>query len=115
MPEDSLPHIITSIEKKLFNPISENPFIHLVVYVPACDNSPLHIYNKKGFQVSENNIVSFSSEKWGGVVIDNPSEEICLKYVETQEKVNIVIKTEHVAQVLLQILRRHIYIDKEVF
>lgn len=44
--EDSLPHIITSLEKKLGTQITDNPCIHLVVYVPPCAQAPLKIYRK---------------------------------------------------------------------
>lgn len=46
--EDNLPHIITSVEKKLGHDISSSPCIHLIVYIPPCQSSPLHIYKKNG-------------------------------------------------------------------
>lgn len=51
--EENLPHIITSVEKKLGNDISSSPCIHLIVYIPPCHNAPLHVYNKNGKRIAK--------------------------------------------------------------
>lgn len=115
LPEESLPHIITSVEKKLGNPITDNPCIHLVVYIPPCETSPLHIYNKHRQRRSTNDVESFISVNWGGIVIQNPDAEICSKYLEMPgERVNIEIRSEHVMQVIIQLLRKIIDIEVNV-
>lgn len=109
--ETDLPHIITSIEGKLGNSISDNPTIHLVVYVPPCSTSPLHIYNAKGQRISQNGTDSFISPKWGGIVIANPTKDECAKYMETQSRADINVNSKHVMHTILYLLRKIIDID----
>lgn len=104
--EESLPHIITSIEGKLGASIFENPTIHLVVYVPPCDASPLHIYNKKGERASTNGVDSFLSSKWGGVIIANPTREECADWTKSQQKAEVSVNSHNVMHVALYLLRR---------
>lgn len=99
--ELDLPHIITSIEGNLGASVSKNPTIHLVVYVPTYAKSPLHIYNAQGKRTSENNIDSFISPKWGGIVIANPTKEECTKYMDSQETVDVAVNTENIMHNLL--------------
>lgn len=115
MSQEHLPHIITSIERKLGNPISDNPCLHLVVYVPPCENGPLHIYDNKGNRASTNNVDSFISPKWGGIVIANPTEDICIEASQqTQSKVDVNLKSEQIMQVMLYLLRKLVDIQNEV-
>lgn len=44
MEKDSLPQIITSIERKLGTDVTNKPCIHLVVYAPPCQMSPIYVY-----------------------------------------------------------------------
>lgn len=115
MSEEYLPHIITSIERKLGNSISDNSIIHLVVYVPPCDNAPLFIYDKQSKKMNNtNNMSSFVSPNWGGIVIANPSDTVCAQYMETEEKTNVNINSKSVMQILLYILRKMKDIQIEV-
>lgn len=109
--ETDLPHIITSIEGKLGNSISDNPTIHLVVYVPPCSNSPLHIYNAEGQRISLNGTDAFISPKWGGIVIANPRRDECLQYMDTQTRADIQVNSKHVMHIILHLLRKIIDID----
>jgi GPI-anchor transamidase subunit S len=77
MDHDSLPHIITSIERKLGTDVVNKPCLHLVVYTPPCQMAPVYIY-KNGQRSSNFTFDSFISGKWGGIVIANPSENVCL-------------------------------------
>lgn len=44
MEKDSLPQIITSIERKLGTDVANKPCIHLVVYAPPCSMAPVYVY-----------------------------------------------------------------------
>lgn len=112
--EESLPHIITSIEGKLGVSIHENPTIHLIVYVPPCDSSPLHIYTAKGERASTNNVDSFLSPRWGGIIIANPTKKECTNWMTNQEKADITIDSHNVMHTALFLLRRIIDIHVEV-
>ncbi|KAL7025641.1 hypothetical protein ACKWTF_013572 [Chironomus riparius] len=76
MDKDSLPHIITSIERKLGTDVANKPCIHLVVYAPPCNSAPVYIY-KDSKRVSNLTFDSFISAKWGGIVIANPPDTTC--------------------------------------
>uniref|UniRef100_A0A182NZD5 Uncharacterized protein n=1 Tax=Anopheles epiroticus TaxID=199890 RepID=A0A182NZD5_9DIPT len=106
--EDSLPHIITSLEKKLGTQITDNPCIHLVVYVPPCAQAPLRIYRKDGQRASalSSNVEAFTSAKWGGIVFANPSEATCVRYMETEQFSDVYIHAQDVMPVLLYQLRK---------
>uniref|UniRef100_A0A182Q707 GPI transamidase component PIG-S n=1 Tax=Anopheles farauti TaxID=69004 RepID=A0A182Q707_9DIPT len=106
--EDSLPHIITALEKKLGTQITDNPCIHLVVYVPPCGQAPLSIYRKDGQRASSlsANVEAFTSAKWGGVVFANPSEATCARYMETEQFSEVYIHAQDVMPVLLYQLRK---------
>uniref|UniRef100_A0A182JXQ6 uS12 prolyl 3-hydroxylase n=1 Tax=Anopheles christyi TaxID=43041 RepID=A0A182JXQ6_9DIPT len=106
--EDSLPHIITSLEKKLGTQITDNPCIHLVVYVPPCAQAPLRIYRKDGQRAStlSNNVEAFTSAKWGGIVFANPNEATCVRYMETEQFSEVYIHAQDVMPVLLYQLRK---------
>lgn len=112
--ESDLPHIITSIESKLSNSISDNPTIHLVVYVPPCSNSPLHIYKANGMRASSHGVDAFISPKWGGIVIANPTKAECSRYMENQELAEINVNSDHVMHTLLFLLRKIVDIHVDV-
>lgn len=114
MPEDSLPHIITSIEGKLGISIDETPTIHLIVYIPPCDNSPLRLYNGKNQRAGNNSVESFLSSKWGGIIIANPTADECSKWMANQEKVDVTINSHDIMHTALFLLRRIIDIHVDV-
>lgn len=110
-----LPHIITSIEKRLGNSIHDNPCIHLVIYVPPCESSPLFIYNNQDKRITSNDIDSFLSPKWGGIVIANPKETDCVNQLENgNEKIDINIDMDEVMPILLHQLKKLIGVDSKV-
>ncbi|XP_058168870.1 GPI transamidase component PIG-S [Anopheles ziemanni] len=108
LPEDSLPHIITSLEKKLGTQITDNPCIHLVVYVPPCAQAPLKIYRKDGQRASlmSANVEAFTSAKWGGIVFANPAETTCIRYMEDEQFSDVYVHAQDVMPVLLYQLRK---------
>ncbi|GAB0096551.1 PIG-S [Sergentomyia squamirostris] len=112
--EDLLPHIVTSVEKNIGHEISNNPCFQLVVYVPSCNKAPLYIYDRKGQRASINNTDSFISPKWGGIVIANPPESVCLKYMEDQEKVEVPINSNEISLTLVYILRKLMEIEIDI-
>lgn len=80
-----------------------------------CENGPLHIYDKLNKRISTNNVDSFISRNWGGVLIYNPPENICLNYLNEPHIVSSVpIKTSDVMQILLYQLRRLVDFETEV-
>ncbi|XP_055586531.1 GPI transamidase component PIG-S, partial [Uranotaenia lowii] len=104
--EDALPHIITSFEKKLGNQMSNDPGIHLVVYVPSCETAPLRIYRKDGTRASVDNVEAFTSAKWGGIVFANPTEDAAVKCLEDRETRENFVSSQDVMTVLLHQLRK---------
>lgn len=112
--EDSLPHIVTSVEKNIGHEISNNPCFQLVVYVPSCNKAPVHIYNKRGERATKNNSDAFISPKWGGIVIANPPEGICEKFMEDQQKVDVPLNSNEISLTLLYILRKLMEIEIDV-
>lgn len=44
MEKDTLPQMITSIERKLGTDVANKPCIHLVVYAPPCKMAPVYVY-----------------------------------------------------------------------
>lgn len=112
--EENLPHIITSVEGKLGISIHENPTIHLIVYIPPCDNSPLYLYDSKGQRANNNSVDSFLSLKWGGIIISNPTAEECSKWMSNQEKVEVNINSHNVMHTALFLARRIIDIHVDV-
>lgn len=113
--EENLPHIITSIEGKLGVSIHESPTIHLIVYIPPCDSSPLRLYNSKQRDaVNNGTIQSFLSSKWGGIIISNPTADECADWMSNQEKVEVTVNSHNVMHTALFLLRRIIDIHIDV-
>ena len=104
MDYDSLPHIITSIERKLGTDVANKPCIHLVVYAPPCQLAPVHIY-KDSQRVSNFSFDSFISAKWGGIVIANPSDNVCSS-APSDELHQIHIHSHEVMDFVLYELRK---------
>lgn len=113
--EENLPHIITSIEGKLGVSIHESPTIHLIVYIPPCDSSPLRLYTSKQRDTGNNGTIqSFLSSKWGGIIISNPTADECANYMSNQEKVEVTVNSHNVMHTALFLLRRIIDIHIDV-
>lgn len=112
MDYDSLPHIITSIERKLGTDVANKPCIHLVVYAPPCEHSPVHIY-KDSQRVSNFSFDSFISAKWGGIVIANPSDNVCSS-APIDEVHQIHIHSQEVMDFVLYELRKIFELEVEV-
>ncbi|XP_061397087.1 GPI transamidase component PIG-S [Musca vetustissima] len=113
--ESSLPHIITAIEKNLGSGITDKTPLNLVVYITPCDIAPVYIYNMKNQRVSKDNINGFISPKWGGIIIANPSVEICRAYNDNPaQKVEFFVQTNDVMQIMLHQLQKLLDISVEV-
>lgn len=100
--------------KKIGISIHESPTIHLIIYLPPCDNSPLYLYNSKGQRATNKTTDTFLSQKWGGIIISNPTAGECSKWMSNQEKVEININTHSVMHAALFLLRRIIDIHVDV-
>jgi phosphatidylinositol glycan class S len=109
---ESLPHIITSIERKLGTDVANKPCIHLVVYAPPCQMAPVYIY-KDGQRVSNYSFDSFISAKWGGIVIANPSDAVCASAGEEKPQ-QIYIHSHEVMDFVLYELRKIFELEIEV-
>ncbi|XP_053686291.1 GPI transamidase component PIG-S [Sabethes cyaneus] len=106
IPELALPHIITSFEKKLGNQITNDPGIHLVAYVPPCEQAPLRIYRNDGLRATMANVEAFTSAKWGGIVFANPAEEVIKRCLDDPENSEVFVSSQDVMPVLLYQLRK---------
>uniref|UniRef100_A0A1A9WRR7 uS12 prolyl 3-hydroxylase n=1 Tax=Glossina brevipalpis TaxID=37001 RepID=A0A1A9WRR7_9MUSC len=109
---DSLPYIITAIEKHLGVSITDKTPINLVVYVTPCDIAPVFIYNKRNERSSDVN--AFISSKWGGLIIVNPPVDACKYYQEHQQIVSFFIQTNDIMQIMLYQLQKLLDINVEV-
>lgn len=114
LPDDRLPHVITTIERKLGNEVSKNRCIHLVVYVPPCAKAPLYIYKTDGERAINSSVNAFLSANWGGVIIANPPERHCLEYMEKQEKIEFHLNSQDIMQVGLYLLRKIFGIQNDI-
>lgn len=112
MDYDSLPHIITSIERKLGTDVANKPCIHLVVYAPPCQQAPVYIY-RNGERVSNFSFDSFISAKWGGIVIANPSDNMCSS-APGNEVHQVHIRSHEVMDFVLYELRKIFELEIEV-
>lgn len=112
MDQDSLPHIITSIERKLGTDVANKPCIHLVVYAPPCKMGPVYIY-KHGQRVSNYSFDSFISAKWGGIVIANPPDAVCAGFTGEGPQ-DIKIRSHEVMDFVLYELRKIFELEVEV-
>lgn len=112
MDHDSLPHIITSIERKLGTDVANKPCLHLVVYAPPCKTAPVYIY-KQGQRASNFSFDSFISAKWGGIVIANPSDSVCASFTGEGPQ-EIQIRSHEVMDFVLFELRKIFELEVEV-
>lgn len=116
MQKDTLPHIITSIERKLGTDVANKPCIHLVVYAPPCNSAPVYIY-KDSKRVSNFTFDSFISAKWGGIVIANPPDATCAAILiedEGTEPKDIYLQSHAIMDFVLYELRKIFELEVEV-
>lgn len=102
--QDQLSQIITALEKTLGNQVSNDPCIHIVFYMPPCSVAPLRIYTKDGVRASSNGVESFISAKWGGVIILNPAEKLCVN--NTDELIDVKVNSHEAMEIALYLLRK---------
>ncbi|XP_047097355.1 GPI transamidase component PIG-S [Schistocerca piceifrons] len=78
---ESLPQLITPLEKKLASHVSNNPCIQLLVYVPLCSESPLRLLasdqSVSKYSGLPGYTMGFHSPRWGGLVLQNPTADAC--------------------------------------
>lgn len=115
MEKDTLPQIITSIERKLGTDVANKPCIHLVVYAPPCKMAPVYVY-QGGKRVSNFTFDSFISAKWGGIVIANPSDNVCssINEEESTEAQEIYLHSHEVMDFVLFELRKIFELEIEI-
>lgn len=115
MERDSLPQMITSIERKLGTDVANKPCIHLVVYAPPCKVAPVYIY-QSGKRVSNFTFDSFISAKWGGIVIANPSDNVCASVndKESTQPQEIYLHSHEIMDFVLFELRKIFELEIEV-
>lgn len=113
MNHDTLPQIITSIERKLGTDVANKPCIHLVIYVPPCKLSPVYIY-KSGQRVSNHSFDSFISAKWGGIVIANPSEKVCVAVDDDVNVKDIHLDSHEIMDFVLYQLRKIFELEVDI-
>lgn len=115
MEHDSLPQMITSIERKLGTDVANKPCVHLVVYTPPCIAAPVYIY-KDGRRAANLTFDSFISAKWGGIVIANPSDNVCSAALsdESREPKDIYLHSHEIMDFVLYELRKIFELEVEV-
>ena len=62
---EKLSRVTNQIESRLYSFVSNNPQIHLVVYIPCDPENPISIEDENGNKVESN---SFVAPRWGGVI-----------------------------------------------
>lgn len=63
---------------------------------------------------STNNIDSFISSKWGGIIIYNPPENICLEQSANETPIEFSVNSNDVMQIMLFLLRKLMNIQNNV-
>ncbi|XP_017079972.2 GPI transamidase component PIG-S isoform X2 [Drosophila eugracilis] len=112
--ESALPHLLTSIAQNLSASTTDKPAINLVVYIPPCHTAPLHIYNSKDKQLTRNGVDAFISPPWGGFIIANPPEHVCLAAMSDNQPVPYHVSTTDNMQVMLDQLHKLLDISSEL-
>lgn len=116
--EKTLTHFVTTVEHNIGRGISTNPNFQIVVYVPPCTQAPVMIYSKTDERVTFNgtSTSSFISTKWGGVIIYNPSEDVCERALsgDQHERTIVQVDSHEVMTVALHLLRRLLDVDLDV-
>ncbi|KAH8374936.1 GPI transamidase component PIG-S isoform X2 [Drosophila serrata] len=112
--ESALPHLLTSIAQNLSASTTDKPAINLVVYIPPCHTAPLHIYNSKDQLLTRNGVDAFISSPWGGFIIANPPERVCLAAINDEPPVPYHVSTTDNMQVMLDQLHKLLDISSEL-
>lgn len=112
--ESALPHLLTSIAQNLSASITDKPVINLVVYIAPCSTAPLHIYNSKNEMLTRDGVDAFISPPWGGFIIANPPERVCLAHVNNEPPLAFYVNTNDNMQVMLDQLHKLLDISNEV-
>lgn len=112
--ESALPHLLTSIAQNLSASITDKPVINLVVYIPPCTSAPLHIYNNANEMLTRNGVDAFISPPWGGFIIANPPEHVCLAHLNEEPPQTYYVNTNDNMQVMLDQLHKLLDISSEV-
>ncbi|XP_016999132.2 GPI transamidase component PIG-S isoform X2 [Drosophila takahashii] len=112
--ESALPHLLTSIAQNLSASTTDKPAINLVVYIPPCHTAPLHIYNSKDQRLTRNGVDAFISPPWGGFIIANPPERVCLSAMSDQQPMPYHVSTTDNMQVMLDQLHKLLDISSEL-
>ncbi|KAM8704796.1 hypothetical protein ACLKA7_009276 [Drosophila subpalustris] len=112
--ESALPHLLTSIAQNLSGSITDKPVINLVVYIPPCSSAPLHIYNNANEMLTRNGVDAFISPPWGGFIIANPPEHVCLAHLNDEPPQTYYVNTNDNMQVMLDQLHKLLDISSEV-
>ncbi|XP_017874745.1 PREDICTED: GPI transamidase component PIG-S-like isoform X2 [Drosophila arizonae] len=112
--ESALPHLLTSIAQNLSASITDKPVINLVVYIPPCSSAPLHIYNNKNQILTRDGVDAFISPPWGGFIIANPPERVCMAYMNDEPAMQYYVNTNDNMQVMLDQLQKLLDISSEV-
>ncbi|XP_034486573.1 GPI transamidase component PIG-S-like isoform X2 [Drosophila innubila] len=112
--ESALPHLLTSIAQNLSASITDKPVINLVVYIPPCNTAPLHIYNNGNEMLTRNGVDAFISPPWGGFIIANPPEHVCLAHLNDEPPQAYYVNTNDNMQVMLDQLHKLLDISSEV-
>ncbi|EDW59129.2 GPI transamidase component PIG-S isoform X2 [Drosophila virilis] len=112
--ESALPHLLTSIAQNLSASITDKPVINLVVYIAPCSTAPMHIYNSKNEMLTRDGVDAFISPPWGGFIIANPPERVCLAHVNNEPPLAFYVNTNDNMQVMLDQLHKLLDISNEV-
>lgn len=111
-------NVITALEGRLGQPISDHPTLHLIVYAVPCASAPLYLYDGASGQrlpTAAGAIEGFLAlPKWGGVVIANPPAELCRTAAAEAQKIDVPVNTAGVMQSLLYIVRRLLDVQNEI-
>lgn len=65
-------------------------------------------------QRSKNNIDSFISSKWGGIIVYNPPENLCFEQMTSDNPVEFSVNSNDVMQIMLYLLRKLMDIQNNV-
>jgi GPI-anchor transamidase subunit S len=131
MEKESLPQIVTSIERKLGTDVANKPCIHLVIYAPPCKMAPVYVYQGMKFKldvylilcslnylggkrVSNFTFDSFISAKWGGILLANPSDAVCSAASNHDSIQEIYLNSHEIMDFVLYELRKILELEIEV-
>ncbi|KAI0763472.1 phosphatidylinositol-glycan biosynthesis class S protein-domain-containing protein [Trametes elegans] len=79
---EDLTVFINSAEWTLSSSVSNDPVIHLVLFIPSTKNSPLHILDQQGSVHPSN---AFLLPQWGGIVLLNPTSSAPIPHLTSSD------------------------------